>query len=255
MPGLVHPFPGANQWGDVFGTYVVSDNVHHPGLDLNVGAGDDDLGMPVYSLMDGVVDGLVPWDGVTYGFGNHVRVRHQLADGSPFWSHAAHLNEFSPGLSNGQSVDAGYILGTCGRSGNQQWSHVHYQLEKIDLALTYWPLGVSLEKMQSLYMDPRTILYFALTGGFPQDATPPTSPTLTQAQIDILALSEALGKTAEQWDELFNVEKALQQQKTDLVAEVRGLRADLNQVKALSRPSLVVLRYPDDSEQQLEVPA
>lgn len=245
---LAHVMPDATfEAGYIFGDD--SGGVKHPGVDLNIGGGDDDRGAVVRCFAPGVVDGLHRWDGTTRGFGNQVRVRHAFADGTPFWSRYCHLEAFASGLSDGASVAAGQVLGTCGKSGGWAWAHLHFQLEKVHLAPTFWPNGMSLKDVQSLYMDPRTLLWVAKCGGFPAAA-----PTFTQEQRDILALSEALNKDAQGWIDTVNREAALAQQIADLTAEVASLTAQVQRARTAAAISAVVLRYEDGRTQELEAP-
>lgn len=65
-------------------------------------------------------------------FGNYVILRHVI-DGIEIYSLYGHLREVRPGLSFGQPVKAGEVIGTLGRTANNtliaKWrAHVHFQL-------------------------------------------------------------------------------------------------------------------------------
>ena len=137
------PLPAWNVRGH---SYAESTNLgFHPGADLNVGYGDDDLGLPVVSIAHGTVVVVRPWDGRSYGYGNVALIHHAFADSrlgehipapavssdKPYlelWSLYAHLDSFSPGLVPGAHVVPGSPIGSCGKSGLQQWAHLHFEL-------------------------------------------------------------------------------------------------------------------------------
>src|SRR5687767_5673056 len=96
----------------------------HTGADLNIGAGDQDLGLPILAFADGVVEAVREWDGVSYGFGTCVGVRHHLAADVSLWGVYAHANDLA--VREGDAVTAGKHIGTVGKSGRQQWAHLHH---------------------------------------------------------------------------------------------------------------------------------
>src|SRR5687768_12916828 len=103
METIVSPLPGWDVRGYSYGE-LTPDGHRHPGADLNVGYGDEDLGLPVVCFADGLVVDRVQWDGATYGYGNVGLVQHTLfgsdephkqPDASVrLWSLYAHLHEF-----------------------------------------------------------------------------------------------------------------------------------------------------------------
>src|SRR5688500_5329040 len=74
---IVAPLPGWNVRGYSYAEQTPTGELH-PGLDLNVGYGDDDLGMPVVAFADGMVAARKEWGGESYGFGNVALVEHRL---------------------------------------------------------------------------------------------------------------------------------------------------------------------------------
>src|SRR5688572_23562966 len=109
------PLPGWNVRGHSYAEHTTAG--FHPGADLNVGYGDDDLGLPVVAAAAGTVIAVRRWDGHSYGYGNAVLIHHAFADPhlrellpppdeapnvpNPYlqlWSLYAHLDAFTPGL-------------------------------------------------------------------------------------------------------------------------------------------------------------
>src|SRR5206468_12468642 len=92
---VVAPLPGWNVRGWSYAQRQ-DDGQLHPGADLNVGWGDDDLGVEVVAFADGVVVARRAWDGVTYGFGNRLLVAHRLGDRGR-WTRYGHLDSVADG--------------------------------------------------------------------------------------------------------------------------------------------------------------
>ncbi|MEN7549448.1 DUF6443 domain-containing protein [Rapidithrix thailandica] len=103
----------------------------HHGLDMNLGGGDDDLGVPVYATHDGKV--LLAKDkSDKNGAGNRIHI--QSADGK-FKTVYMHLKD-APTLSANDEVKEGDIIGYVGGSGfgkdKGQAVHLHYEIHKKD---------------------------------------------------------------------------------------------------------------------------
>ena len=109
------------QWSDAGGCF-------HEAIDANsMGGGDADLGALVVAPLDGVVTFVQWWDGRSSGFGTHLAMAVDDARAAePCYLHVAHLNTVMVG--EGQRVVAGQVLGTCGKSGNQPYAHLHLAL-------------------------------------------------------------------------------------------------------------------------------
>ena len=66
-------------------------------------------------------------------YGKYIVIRH-IVEGIEIYSLYAHLSEIQPGLSTGQSVRAGEVIGTMGRTSNtgetisRERAHVHFEL-------------------------------------------------------------------------------------------------------------------------------
>jgi len=97
----------------------------HGGVDFAVSTGT-----PVMAANDGVVVG-TPYD--ADGFGNYVQVQHR--DGhSSYYGHLA-----SKGVSEGQEVTAGQVIGVSGNSGNSTGPHLHFEVRRGGIKVD--PLG------------------------------------------------------------------------------------------------------------------
>ena len=97
----------------------------HGGVDFAVSTGT-----PVMAANDGVVVG-TPYD--ADGFGNYVQIQHK--DGHS--SYYGHLS--SKGVSEGQEVNAGQVVGVSGNSGNSTGPHLHFEVRRGGIKVD--PLG------------------------------------------------------------------------------------------------------------------
>lgn len=97
----------------------------HGGVDFAVSTGT-----PVMAANDGVVVG-TPYD--ADGFGNYVQIQHR--DGhTSYYGHLA-----SKGVSEGQEVTAGQVVGVSGDSGNSTGPHLHFEVRRGGIKVD--PLG------------------------------------------------------------------------------------------------------------------
>ena len=175
MGAMVAPLAGWNVRGYSYGERQ-EDGQLHPGADLNVGYGDQDLGLPVVALADGVVVARREWDGFRYGYGNVGLVEHHLVRvGQPdtggevrLWSLYAHLDEFDESFREGAPVVAGQRLGACGKSGRQWWAHLHLELRyqgPPEMPLEFWGGRLAAAELSERYADPFTVLRTLAHGG------------------------------------------------------------------------------------------
>ena len=182
---IVAPLAGWNVRGYSYGE-VQSDGQRHPGADLNVGYGDEDLGLDVVCFAAGVVAERLAWDGRSYGLGNVGLVAHRLfgrgdgasgagegeaagggghdgaAGGVRLWSMYAHLDSFDEGFVPGARLEAGQRIGVCGKSGGQGWAHLHFELRyrgpEQGMPAGFWGGRLSYEAQSARYADPYTVL-------------------------------------------------------------------------------------------------
>jgi len=160
MPRILAPLPNWNVRGFSYGE-LQPNGEHHPGADLNVGYGDDDLGLPVLCFADGTVVQFLHWDGHSYGFGNAALVEHHLFSPLPLWSLYAHLDSFSDSLIEGSPIAAGDPIGACGKSGGQTWAHLHFELRHKgppEMPAAYWGGRLNYEAQSTRFADPYTLL-------------------------------------------------------------------------------------------------
>ena len=165
MSKIVAPLAGWNVRGYSYGE-LQPDGQRHPGADLNVGYGDDDLGLPVVSFASGTVVERLEWDGESYGLGNAGLVEHRLfgrdgGAGVALWSLYAHLDAFDAGFVPGAKLEAGQPVGTCGKSGFQAWAHLHFEVRYLGpphMTAAYWGGRLNYEAQSTRYADPFTIL-------------------------------------------------------------------------------------------------
>ena len=172
---VFQPLPGWNVRGYSYAQRQ-TDNQLHPGADLNVGGGDDDLGLPVISFADGTVVERVDWNGATYGYGNALLVQHSLS-GLDLWTLYAHLDGIHSNSVPGYIVKGGEELGWCGKSGFQTWAHLHFEIRYQGppaMPLSYWGGGLDIESLSNRYADPYSL--FKVLGSFsdpPADSCEP----------------------------------------------------------------------------------
>jgi murein DD-endopeptidase MepM/ murein hydrolase activator NlpD len=92
----------------------------HTGVDLSV-----PLGTPVFATTDGVVVSAAPMrdkDGNLVGYGNYIILLHSTGLKSLY----GHL--LSIGVTEGESVKRGQLIGLVGSTGNSTGPHTHFEL-------------------------------------------------------------------------------------------------------------------------------
>jgi len=98
----------------------------HTGIDLNgPGAGNADVGVPVYAVADGIVE----YAGVGGGtWGQIVMLKHVLPGGKVRWTRYGHI---VPVVKTGDTVRAGQMIARIGRPsdwGADFTAHVHFDV-------------------------------------------------------------------------------------------------------------------------------
>ncbi len=123
---------------------------HHLGDDWNgVGGGNSDLGDPVYALANGWVQEARD-EGE--GWGNVIRIVHQLADGQQVESLYAHLDAMQ--VQGGDLVRRGQAIGTIGDAHGAYPAHLHLEIrEEPNL-----PLGGGYDPEPVGFMDPTAFI-------------------------------------------------------------------------------------------------
>jgi murein DD-endopeptidase MepM/ murein hydrolase activator NlpD len=119
---------------------------NHLGEDLNANTGgNSDLGDPVYSIANGKVSFAEDIQG---GWGNIIRIVHELPDGSQVESLYAHCDEIK--VKKGDWLKRGDQIGTIGDAHGQYYAHLHFELRSI----IGMPIGGGYSENQKGYLNP-----------------------------------------------------------------------------------------------------
>jgi len=124
----------------------------HEGIDYNFGAGSQDLGKSVWACGPG----RVVFVGKQYpGFGEYVIIRHTRTSRGTVFSHYAHLNTDSVTVLQNDTVEAGDVVGSCGKTGWLNMSpHLHFSIRNKYMVPGFHPKGMSKSSVAKLYYDP-----------------------------------------------------------------------------------------------------
>lgn len=105
----------------------------HPGIDLNAGAGNDDLGEPIIAPINGVIshrgDNAGAW-------GNHFHLKCETLLGTR-WFHFGHCQEIM--VVAGQQVSEGEVIAKVGNSGGDWTAHLHFECKKKTTGVDFYP--------------------------------------------------------------------------------------------------------------------
>ena len=111
--------------------YYRKHNVYHCGWDLNRGAGNQDLGDPIYSWTDSQVIYVSPkptrWNRHNGGFGLFIIFWHEALK---LYSRYAHLNKVL--VKVGAKVKVGEHVAECGNTGTT-YSHLHWEVFRSEI--------------------------------------------------------------------------------------------------------------------------
>jgi murein DD-endopeptidase MepM/ murein hydrolase activator NlpD len=136
--------------------------VGHGGVDLAQARGTP---VRLVTLENQVGDAAVL--AVGHLFGNSVVMQHTLREGSTLREYLViygHLDSAAPGLSHGQTLKAGALLGYVGDSGSPGVVHLHYEVrrarEGVDAGNL--PLGQVNQNAKTVACDPRNVLELVL---------------------------------------------------------------------------------------------
>lgn len=103
----------------------------HEGPDINLKTGGNtDLGQPLYAVGDGKIVYYHSASHPTNGFGLHMVLEVETKLGKR-WFHYCHCQTITNSL---KRVKEGEVIGTLGKSGGQQFAHLHFSCFKIDPA-------------------------------------------------------------------------------------------------------------------------
>jgi murein DD-endopeptidase MepM/ murein hydrolase activator NlpD len=77
-------------------------------------------GTPIYAAADGVVEDM-GWRG---NYGNYIKVKHDARHDTAY----GHLDEFAPGVAEGEWVAQGQVIGYVGRTGLASGNHLYWEV-------------------------------------------------------------------------------------------------------------------------------
>lgn len=153
--------PAGRGWavtGYGFLDWSIVSNSYHPGEDWNIpGAGNKDLGAPVYA----VANGEVVFSGWNTALGNVILIKHAISSEDFIWSQYAHLNERH--VQVGDMISRRQQIGTVGRGpGNRFAAHLHFELRKANLPANAWPrtsgVAWSRSKVTDFWLNPTAFI-------------------------------------------------------------------------------------------------
>lgn len=131
--------------------------VFHPGIDLNSGSGDQDLGNPVFAARDGVVEHINTTISLGGGLGKFIIIRH--ADGN--YTRYAHLDKVL--VNFGAELRGGDKIGEVGKTGPTDSAHLHFEVFGEEMAIiqrnhpktwAYYPTRQSKAYVERYYVNP-----------------------------------------------------------------------------------------------------
>lgn len=139
---------------------ILGYNKMHKGLDFAA-----PTGTPIYAAGDGIVE----YIGRRGGYGNYIRLRHNVSLKTAY----AHLHKYAKGLKVGDRVEQGDVIGYVGSTGRSTGPHLHYEVlvsnkqvnpRSVDLPVGEQLAGRDLKKFKDLVEDYNQ-QYVALTEG------------------------------------------------------------------------------------------
>lgn len=139
---------------------VLGYNKMHKGMDFAAS-----LGTPIYAAGDGVLEKV----GRNGGYGNYIRIRHTGSLKTAY----AHMHKFAKGISTGQRVKQGQLIGYVGSTGRSTGPHLHYEVildgkqvnpNRVDLPVGESLTGKELERFKE-YIRKYDQMYVELSRG------------------------------------------------------------------------------------------
>lgn len=110
--------------GQAYGNYRYELG-HHSGVDASK---NHQEGHPVHAIADGqVTEALNCSEGG--GWGTMIRIRHELPDGTVFYSQYAHMECDSLTVQKWNWVSMGDVIGTVGNTGFSDGPHLHFEIK------------------------------------------------------------------------------------------------------------------------------
>lgn len=188
------------------GNYLTGDysegHGSHPGVDIIPILPND----VVFACLDGVVQ--VAQNKATEG--NYVVIKHDNVPDpvnptvqTTLYSCYLHLSEL--GVTVGQLVSEGDVIGKSGNTGNSTGEHLHFQIDRADAPFhPYWPFsfteakeagmgffeavnkGLGIDKARQYTISPLTYLDQVASGDFSASANPTLSTTTVASTIPVI---------------------------------------------------------------------
>lgn len=203
-----------NDAGYKFGQKINA-NYFHDGLDINDnGAGDSDLGKPLYAIANGIVVGIHSHS-TQNTFGKHFFIQIDGAWGTRY-VHYAHCNEIF--ITEGQQVKEGDKIATVGKTGTK-YAHCHFAVKKkangMDTVATTKP------QLDDAWEDPIAFVErYIGTGGM---------ATITQKELDEIRIARDTN-----YNDLQTEKKKTEQLTNDLKSEQEHSGELIRQLEKIS---------------------
>jgi hypothetical protein len=129
------PTPGKTWTSGTFGCVRTDHHQLHEGLDIKCTQRDarGEPADPIFATASGKVVYLNPTAGLS-NYGKYIILQHEI-EGLPIFTTYAHLSQFAPGLSVGDSVRQGQVIATMGRTTNtrqpisKERGHLHFEID------------------------------------------------------------------------------------------------------------------------------
>lgn len=160
---MLHPPVKSDRIGLGFLQYYAPQRAYHPGVDFNFGKPSDDLGFPVHSPTDAIVEyiSVAPTrqNNMNGGLGLYVVLRH---DNLEVWTRYMHLLKTAPNLAAGQRLSRGFNFAFLGASGTSS-PHLHMEVLNAtglafirDFQRPYgrYVSGLTKDQVASMFIDP-----------------------------------------------------------------------------------------------------
>ena len=109
----------------------VMDGVEKTHLGVDLATYNNASGGDVYAIDAGIVAD-VQYSQATTGWGTMVRIRHQLPDGTVYYSQSAHLLYGSVTVSKDSTVVIGQVIGQVGSTGYSTNPHLDFEVKRLD---------------------------------------------------------------------------------------------------------------------------
>lgn len=134
---------------------------HHIGVDFNLGDHDEDLGLSLRLVMNGIC--VFTGEQTRWGLGKIAIFCHEMPNGELLYSRYAHLDDWNCKV--GKSFEAGDIVAKLGNSGRQDFAHLHLDManrevfEKHYMFDPWWyPFKAPIWYLNKYFSDPAEVI-------------------------------------------------------------------------------------------------